>query len=492
MTKALQIKAADNVAVALRDLNAGEQVLGVTLPQNIAAGHKFALHNIIAGSNILKYAQPIGYANVNIKAGEWVHTHNLSTNLGERLEYNYEPQPVAPMPPTSERSFQGYRRTDGQVGIRNQLWIIPTVGCVNRTAENIAAALNRNNTGRDNFDGAIALTHPYGCSQLGADHVRTRKILAAMAHHPNAGGVLIVGLGCENNTIVEFKEALGELAHLNIAFLVAQEVCDELVTGVELGQQLINNFVGCERSCCSASQLTIGLKCGGSDAFSGITANPLVGAVSDLHLALGGATVLTEVPEMFGAEQLLMSRAQNSTVFEQTVNLINNFKAYYEAHNQPIYENPSPGNKAGGISTLEEKSLGCVQKGGMGTVSAVLDYGEHVRTAGLNLLNGPGNDIVACTALMAAGCHLILFTTGRGTPLGTVVPTFKIATNSSIFEHKANWFDYNAGRLLTGQTMDKLAEELYTKILRVADGEICQAEKSGSREIAIFKTGVTL
>ncbi|WP_019878536.1 UxaA family hydrolase [Succinispira mobilis] len=491
MADSLKIQAADNVAVALRDLAVGELVENVIIKEAIATGHKFALQDIAQNTNVLKYGYPIGHATAPITAGSWVHTHNLATNLDKQLAYTYQPQQLENKT-LDMVSFMGYPRANGQVGVRNELWIIPTVGCVNQSARLIAEQINQEYAHLANFDGAVPLIHPYGCSQLGEDHLRTRKILANLAKHPNAGGVLILGLGCENNTIAEFKQELQADQPENLSFLVAQEVEDEISSGLELARQLVAKMLGQQRTACPISKLTIGLKCGGSDAFSGITANPLVGAVSDQHIARGGATILTEVPEMFGAEQLLMARAKDEVTFAKTVDLINNFKAYYEQHQQPIYENPSPGNKAGGISTLEEKSLGCVQKGGRSALVDVLDYVERVRTTGLSLLNGPGNDIVACTVLASAGCQIILFTTGRGTPLGTVVPTLKIATNSNIFQKKQNWLDFNAGKLLETASMESLSQELYQDILAVASGKQCKAEKMGYREISIFKTGVTL
>lgn len=491
MAVSLKIQANDNVAVALRDLAVGELVENVIIKEAIATGHKFALQDIAQNTNVLKYGYPIGHATATITAGSWVHTHNLATNLDKQLAYTYQPQQLENKT-LDMVSFMGYPRANGQVGVRNELWIIPTVGCVNQSARLIAEQINQEYAHLANFDGAVPLIHPYGCSQLGEDHLRTRKILANLAKHPNAGGVLVLGLGCENNTIAEFKQELQADQPENLSFLVAQEVEDEISSGLELARQLVAKMLGQQRTACPISKLTIGLKCGGSDAFSGITANPLVGAVSDQHIARGGATILTEVPEMFGAEQLLMARAKDEVIFAKTVDLINNFKAYYEQHQQPIYENPSPGNKAGGISTLEEKSLGCVQKGGRSAVVDVLDYVERVRTTGLSLLNGPGNDIVACTVLASAGCQIILFTTGRGTPLGTVVPTLKIATNSNIFQKKQNWLDFNAGKLLETVNMESLSQELYQDILAVASGKQCKAEKMGYREISIFKTGVTL
>ena len=445
---------------------------------NLEDGHKYALCDIKAGENIIKYGNPIGHATEDIKAGEHVHTHNVKTNLAGNLEYEYDPK-AFDIPYTDEgRTFMGYVREDGSVGIRNEIWIVNTVGCVNKVAEKIAAAT-----------GAYHFPHPFGCSQLGDDQSVTQKILAGMVRHPNAGGVLVLGLGCENNNIDLFRSILGETDDRRVKFLVAQEHEDEVAEGIRLVEELKAYAATFERQPVPVSKLVVGLKCGGSDGYSGITANPLVGRFSDKLIAAGGSCMLTEVPEMFGAEHLLMQRCKSREVFDKTVSLINDFKDYYTRHNQVIYENPSPGNKKGGITTLEEKSLGCVQKGGLSPVVDVLDYGDRVKRQGLSLLNGPGNDIVAITNLMAAGAHIILFTTGRGTPVGSAVPTVKIATNHSLAERKSGWIDFDASPTLTGNSLE---DELFDYVISVAEGKETKNEINGYKEISIFKDGVTL
>ncbi|WP_312423149.1 UxaA family hydrolase [Anaerospora hongkongensis] len=492
----LKIHEADNVAVLLEDVKAGAvlEAAGTQLIalESIDKGHKIALTTLTQGEAVIKYGFPIGHATTTIPAGSWVHTHNVRTNLGDVLEYDYQPAP--PLVPSADcrLTFQGYRRENGRAGVRNEVWIIPTVSCVNRTAQLLAKWANEELAPAASIDGVYEYTHPYGCSQLGEDHAATQSILSALVNHPNAGAVLVLGLGCENNNVAEFKKVLGEVDDKRVKFLVAQEVSDEFAAGQAILQDLVEYAGQYKRTECSARDLVIGLKCGGSDGFSGITGNPLVGAFSDRLVACGGSSVLTEVPEMFGAETLLMNRAKNKVVFEKIVALINNFKAYFASYHQPVYENPSPGNKKGGITTLEEKSLGCTQKGGRSIVSDVLQYGQAVSTRGLNLLNGPGNDAVATTALAAAGCQIVLFTTGRGTPLGTAVPTVKIATNSDLFQYKANWMDFDAGAILTGKPLESVTDELSQFILAVASGQQTKAEKMGFREIAIFKNGVTL
>ena len=445
---------------------------------HIENGHKYALRDIAKGENVIKYGQPIGHATQDIAKGEHVHTHNLKTNLCGELVYTYTPV-TYPAPKVTEKpAFMGYVRKNGEVGIRNDVWIVNTVGCVNKAAQKIAEKT-----------GAKYFPHPFGCSQLGDDQAVTQQILKGMVEHPNAGGVLVLGLGCENNNLEVFKKILGTWDDDRVKFLNAQDVSDEIQEGVRLVRLLQEQAAKAQRVPVSVDKLCIGLKCGGSDGLSGITANPLVGRVCDQVTAMGGRCVLTEVPEMFGAEHLLMQRCENEEVFQKTVRLINDFKAYYTRHNQVIYENPSPGNKAGGITTLEEKSLGCIQKGGLSTVVDVLSYGDRVTKPGLSLLNGPGNDIVAVTNLMAAGCHLVLFTTGRGTPLGGAVPTVKIATNHLLAEKKANWIDFDASGVLEGKD---LTGDLLAYILQVAEGRKTCNEENGFEEISIFKDGVTL
>lgn len=445
---------------------------------DIESGHKYAICDINIGEDVIKYGEPIGQATEDIKCGDHVHTHNLKTNLSGILEYEYSEFTPIVEKIDSDIEFMGYRRKNGDVGIRNDVWIINTVGCVNKTAEIIASKT-----------GAKFFSHPFGCSQLGYDSKITQKILKGMVNHPNHGGVLVLGLGCENNNIDVFKGVLETWDEERVRFLNCQDVEDEIAEGVKIVKELQVISQSDKRECVNISELKVGLKCGGSDAFSGITANPLVGRFCDKLTSLGGSCVLTEVPEMFGAEHLLMKRCENKSVFEKTVKLINDFKGYYTRYNQVIYENPSPGNKKGGITTLEEKSLGCIQKGGKSTVVDVLDYGDKLSKNGLSLLNGPGNDIVAVTNLMASGVHIILFTTGRGTPLGSAVPTVKIATNSSLANKKSNWIDFDAGSIIDGKD---LTDELFEYVISVANGEKCKNEINGYEEISIFKDGVTL
>jgi altronate hydrolase len=492
--KLIKIHEKDNVAVVLEDIKSGDIVtlgeLKITAKEDIGMGHKLAFKDIGEGENIIKYGFPIGHATKPISAGENIHTHNLKTNLGGLLEYSYSPE-LSSTKVDKTAEFMGYVRENGEIGVRNEIWIINTVGCVNKTAEIIAKEANIRFVGK--IDGVFSFTHPYGCSQLGEDHLTTQKILADMVRHPNAAGVLVLGLGCENNNIPEFKKVLGEYDDKRVKFLVAQEVEDEIEAGLELIAELVNYAQNFKRERCPSSKLIVGLKCGASDGFSGITGNPLVGTYSDMLIEHGGTTILTEVPEMFGAEKILMNRCVDENIFKKTVDLINNFKQYFIRHNQEIYENPSPGNKKGGISTLEEKSLGCTQKGGSANVVDVLDYGERASSPGLNLLKGPGNDIVAETALMAAGAHVILFTTGRGTPLGSAVPTVKVSTNTDLYSRKPNWIDFNAGQLLDGKDVQTVRKEFFEFVIKVASGEIkTKNEENGYREISIFKDGVTL
>ncbi len=463
----------------------------------IPAGHKVALRPIYKGEDVVKYGFPIGHASRDINKGEWVHSHNLETNLKSTLEYEYNPQSLSKsetwrsaLPLSSgknlkpETCFLGYERENGTTGIRNELWIIPTVGCVADLTNTLAAEMQKETSLT-----VRALPHTFGCSQLGEDHENTRHLLAALAEHPNAGGVLVLGLGCENNQVSQLRPLIHSP---RVRFLEAQSVEDEHEEALSLLRELARQAESFERMPQPLSKLCIGLKCGGSDGFSGITANPLLGRFSDRFVAQGGTTVLTEVPEMFGAETILMNRCKDRDTFDQTVSLINNFKDYYLSHNLPVGENPSPGNKAGGITTLEEKSLGCIQKGGTSAVQGVLQYTEKVAQSGLNLLCAPGNDLVASTALAVSGCQMVLFTTGRGTPFGTCVPTLKVSTNNALAERKPHWIDFNAGSLLTGKTMDELLRDFIALVLRTAEGEPSLNERHGQSGIAIWKNGVTL
>lgn len=443
---------------------------------DLATGHKVALVDISEGTDIIKYGFPIGVATCDIICGERVHSHNMKTKLGDLLSYEYNPC-YEELEPEEPFEIEAYIRENGEIGIRNDVWIIPTVGCVNNIAKKLAEETQ-----------TICFSHPYGCSQLGGDMKTTQLILRGLIKHPNAGGVLVLGLGCENNNIDEIKTVLGKLNAERIRFLCVQNCEDELTEGKKIIEELKRTASSDKRDKVPVSKLRIGLKCGGSDGYSGITANAVVGKVTDRLCAMGASAVLTEVPEMFGAETVLFERCINREVFDKSVKLINDFKTYFKAHGEPVSENPSPGNKEGGITTLEEKSLGCVQKGGKAPITDILDYGDTIKKAGLSLLNGPGNDIVSITNLAAAGCHIILFTTGRGTPLGGAVPTIKIASNNNIASKKPHWIDFCA----YSSDKEKTASELIDLIRKTADGKETNNEKYGSREIAIFKDGVTL
>ncbi|KRF41884.1 UxaA family hydrolase [Paenibacillus sp. Soil787] len=489
----------DQVIIALASFSEGQQLTledgaPLILTEDVSRGHKIATDFVPAGHDVHKFGYSIGKASVDIEPGTWVHTHNLRTGLEGIVNYSYEPTDElnsSVNPEDSHRTFMGYERPNGEVGIRNEIWIINTVGCINKTCELLAQ--KGNVRFGDQVDGIHHFAHPFGCSQLGDDLKFTQKLLASLVHHPNAAGVLIVGLGCENNQIDLFKAAIGDYDPNRVKFLKSQDSEDEIEEGITLIGELVDFARTFTKKPLPVAKIKIGLKCGGSDGFSGITANPLVGGVSDRLIAAGGTAILTEVPEMFGAETILMKRASDEGVFGRIVALINDFKEYYIRHNQVIYDNPSPGNKSGGISTLEEKSLGCTQKGGHSLVTDVVPYGERVVKPGLNLLEAPGNDLVSVTALTAAGAHIVLFTTGRGTPFGGPVPTVKISTNSELAGRKRNWIDFNAGRLLEGQSMEELIDELWESMIAIASGEMhTHNEKNGFKEIAIFKDGVIL
>ncbi len=491
--KAIRLHPRDNVAVALEDVAAGEALSvdgqELTAAEAVGRGHKLALTAIPAGAPVMKYGCAIGLAKEDIAPGQWVHVHNVRTGLSEGGAYTYDHK-TYDLPELAPRTFRGYRRADGRVGIRNELWILPTVGCVNNVAQQLVQENQHLVTG--SIEGLYTFPHPFGCSQMGDDHAQTRKLLAALARHPNAGGVLVLGLGCENLTMEQFKTELGEWDDKRVKFLICQEESDEIAAASALLKELADYAAAFRREDIPASELVVGMKCGGSDGLSGITANPTVGRFSDRLIALGGSTVLTEVPEMFGAESILFERCESEAVFDKAVKMIEDFKHYFTSHNQVVYENPSPGNKAGGITTLEDKSCGCVQKGGSAQVVDVLGYGEAVTKKGLNLLSGPGNDLVSTTALTAAGAHLILFTTGRGTPFGAPAPTVKISTNTALYEKKGGWIDFNAGTVAQGESLDDAGDRLLDYVLSVASGEKTSTERRGAREISIFKDGVVL
>jgi len=493
MAELLRITPKDNVAVALCALTAGATVsvdeLTFTLLTDVPAGHKVALCDIPKDGHVIKYGFPIGYAKEKITLGSHIHVHNLHTLLSGELEYEYHPT-FSTVDAVEPATFMGYPRHDGKVGVRNELWILPTVGCVN----DIAKALEKEAQSLvgGGVENVYAFPHPYGCSQMGDDQDNTRQILADLATHPNVGGVLVLGLGCENSGVSFIAERMGDYDKSRVRFLVCQQVEDEFAEAMKLLTELANRMRGEVRVPCPASKLVIGLKCGGSDGFSGITANPVIGGFSDLLVAQGDTTILTEVPEMFGAETILMDRCETEDMFNKTVSLINDFKRYFEEHHQTIYENPSPGNKAGGISTLEDKALGCTQKSGFAPVQDVLAYGEKVKTPGLNLLSAPGNDLVAATALAASGAQIVLFSTGRGTPFACPVPTVKISSNSRLADFKHGWIDFNAGKLLDGKTLPELSQALMDFVLATASGAKVCSEKHGFHDLAIFKTGVTL
>lgn len=491
--RVIKINDNDNVAVALKPLKKGETVLvsdvNIELSEDVNQGHKFSLVDIEEGSDVVKYGYPIGIAISKISKGSHVHVHNLKTKLNDKLEYSYNPitSTLASEEPTT---FMGYLRENGEAGVRNEIWVIPTVGCVNSIVKEVERTSKE--FIKDGLEDVIAFNHPYGCSQMGDDQDNTQKALARLIEHPNAGGVVVLGLGCENSSIEQIKKHLTSYDDKRVRFIKAQDEEDEIEACIKAVSELAKICQQDKREKLPVSLLKIGLKCGGSDGLSGITANPVVGKFSDYLIEQGGTTILTEVPEMFGAESILMNRAKDKEVFNQTVKLINDFKEYFISNNQTIYENPSPGNKEGGISTLEDKSLGCTQKSGSAQVVGVLDYAEKVKNKGLNLLSAPGNDLVAASALAFSGCQIVLFTTGRGTPFASVVPTMKISSNTTLAMKKSNWIDFNAGSVVEGLTIDQCGKLLFEEVVSVASGKKVKSEAAGYHDIAIFKKGVTL
>lgn len=493
MSNTIQITPMDNVVVALSPISKGEVIevsgASITAIEDVPQGHKMSIKPIKNGENVVKYGFPIGHATADVEAGTWMHTHNVHTNLSGEIEYTYNPD-VNPLEKVAPETFDGFMRKDGRAAIRNEIWIIPTVGCVNDIAKKMVA--DNQDLVKGSIDGLYTFTHPFGCSQTGEDHAQTRKLLAALVRHPNAAAVLVLSLGCENLTHEQFLAELGDFDKDRVKFLTTQEVEDEFEAGRKLLEECAEYAGQFKREPISVSKLVIGMKCGGSDGLSGITANPTVGRFSDMMGARGASTVLTEVPEMFGAEGMLMNRCVNKEIFDKAVSMINGFKNYFISHNEVVYDNPSPGNKQGGITTLEDKSCGCVQKGGTAPIMDVIGYGDPVVTPGLNMLYGPGNDLVSSTAMTAAGAHMILFTTGRGTPFGAPAPTLKIATNTQLATKKSNWIDFNAGTVAEGESLDDAAKRLLDLVIETASGKQTKTEIKGFREISIFKDGVVL
>lgn len=490
MKRYIKLGDSDNVAVALQDIAKGE---AIELPEgkivtldDTPKGHKFALRDISAGEKVIKYGSVIGKAIKDINKGEWVSTHNLKTLLKPEWKPEWKGNKAKEVNVSiPQKTFWGFKRKNGKVGIRNEIWIIPTVGCINGVLKDFARSVER----PEWIDDVKVLSHPYGCSQLGGDLENTKRILSGLARNPNAGGVMVVGLGCENLQLSYMKEELKN--HPNVSFLMLQAVNDEYEALFKSFSEVAERAYS-ERTECPISSLTIGVKCGGSDSLSGITANPLVGKVSDYITYYGGTVLMSEIPEIFGAEDEIISRIEDEEVFNKFVRAITWFRNYYTRYNQPVSENPSPGNIKGGITTLEEKSLGAVKKSGSNKVTDVLWYGEEAKRSGVNIVFGPGNDLVSTTALAGSGAVMILFTTGRGTPFEAVVPTIKISTNSDLKRRRPDWIDFNAGEIAEGKDMDELLRELINLIIEVANGGRTKGEERGLQEIAIFKDGVIL
>lgn len=494
MTPLVHIYPTDTVAVALRPLKKGETLFfgdgTITLAEDVPQGHKVALKEHAEGAPVIKYGVPIGHVTKDVHPGQWIHTHNMATNLSGEVAYNYDPKPCS-LPSREGETFMGYRRSDGRAATRNEIWIIPTVGCVNEVAHALADSCQ--DLVQGTVDGIHYFPHPFGCSQTGADHEQTKRLLVALSRHPNAAGVLFLSLGCESCTHQQILDELGDFDHERVRFLTCQDVEDELASGRKIVNELCSVAGRAKREPISTSELVLGMKCGGSDGLSGITANPAIGRVSDILVSEGGTSVLTEVPEMFGAESFLLRRCSSRKVFDEATAMLNGFKDYFLNHGEVVYDNPSPGNKEGGITTLEDKSCGCVQKGGTAPIMAVVPYAGQVTVRGLNLLCAPGNDMVSTTALTAAGCHVVLFSTGRGTPFGSPVPTLKVFTNAALSKRKPNWMDFNAGVIADGKaSIDEAAEELWKLVLETAAGKLTSAERRNSREISIWKDGVVL
>lgn len=497
---AIKLYPQDTVALATSELKKGQTVTvdgeTITLLDDIPNAHKIALKDFETGEAVRKYDNIIGYASKPIKKGEWIHSHNEVTGLGKSKEYTYDFNPISIFPGESDKTFMGYDRADGGAGIRNHLAIISTVFCANGPLRKLARMAEAKYPATENFDGIIAFDQEFGCSQTGKDLVTTCKIIAGIAKNANFGGVLLVSNGCEMAIPSVLEQYMGDYDKKRIRTLTLQEVEDEFTAGMELIDEIMEEMKDDKRTPININRLHIAMNCGGSDGYSGITANTLLGTLCDTLVKEGAIMNMTEVPEMMGAEHILMNRAADKSIFDDIVKMMYDYDAYFARYGEKAADNPTQGNKAGGLTTLEEKSLGCIQKGGHCAVMEVLEYGERATKNGFVLVSGPGNDLAGVSGQIAAGAVLTIFTTGRGTPCGFAGPTFRLASNTALATRKSNWIDYDAGRLLTAKTpeeVEALNKELYDAIMATVNGQYrTRTEENGYYILGALKDGVTL
>ncbi len=489
----------DNIGVARRDLRCGLQITTprgvIALQESIPMGHKAALCGIPRGGSVYKYAQVIGRARRPIECGEWVHVHNLELAHGQgTLEYAVESPRPPELPDGLPRMFLGYRRGDGRVGTRNHVVVVPTSNCSSHVCERIAEEVRKE--AEDGVDGVFAVPHTDGCAQhTGPDIEQLERTLKGIIAHPNVCAALVVALGCEVNSLTRYCGPGMETIYGKPAAALEIQASGGTVKAVAAGVAKVHSLVEAAASCPRTEEpvghLTIGLNCGGSDAFSGISANPALGYASDLLVGAGGTVVLAETPEIYGAEQVLTRRAADIKTGKELVRIIERYCEYAARFGATMDSNPAPGNLRGGITNIVEKSLGAVMKGGTTTLNGVIDYAERIAGKGLIVMDTPGYDPVSITGLAAGGCNLIAFTTGRGSGIGfPIVPVLKIASNSRIFRLMADNMDVNAGDILDGNSdIREKGIEIYRQIVRAASGERTRSEILGHREFAPWRIG---
>jgi altronate hydrolase len=501
--RALRLTEVDNIVVAIDALTPGFSVFGITPRERVPRGHKMAILPIAREAAIVKYGQVIGFATTDIAPGDWVHEQNVHVHSFDRAyAYGTEARPTALVPEGQRQTFQGFRRANGRYGTRNYIAVLTSVNCSASAARHIARRVEDSGVLADypNIDGVISLVHGTGCGVdvKGAAYEILRRTQWGYAMNPNVGGVLMVGLGCEAFQIPRWMKSYGVTEDTTFRTLTIQEVGGTTQT-VEAGYRAIVEMLPevnrAERSTAPASELMLALQCGGSDGYSGITANPALGVAVDLLVAQGGTAILSETPEIYGAEHLLMRRAASSEIGEKLAATIRWWEDYTARHDMEMNNNPSPGNKLGGLTTILEKSLGASAKGGSTNLNGVYAYAEPVTERGLVFMDTPGYDPVSATGQVAGGANILCFTTGRGSAFGCKpTPSIKLASNTHIFDHMNEDMDLNCGDILDGVSLADKGAEIFRHILRVASGERTKSEiiGYGDSEFVPWQIGATM
>jgi altronate hydrolase len=504
--RSLVLNAKDNIGVALANLDPGMEAQGVAIVRRVPKGHKFALRAIAAGQPVVKFGQIIGFAKTDIAAGDWVHEHNCG--IGDEhgaFERDYAFSegvvPVDYLPEGQQATFEGFRRADGKAGTRNYLGILTSVNCSTTVAGFIAKEIERSGILDDypNIDGIVALKQANGCiiDYRGVIFDTLKRTTWGYATNPNMGGVVMVGLGCEGFQIPRFKEAYHVEENDTFRTMTIQETGGTRKTvekGVEAIKDMLPIVNAARRETLPASALMLALQCGGSDGYSGITANPALGVAADILVRNGGTAILSETPEIYGAEHLLTRRAVNRQVGEKLIDIIHWWEDYAARNNMEMNNNPSPGNKLGGLTTILEKSLGAAAKGGNSPLTAVYNYADPVTEKGFVFMDTPGYDPVSATGQVAGGANVLCFTTGRGSAYGCKpTPSIKIATNSDVYQKMIDDMDINGGDVLDGHTLEEKGQEIFDEIIAVASGKKTKSELLGygDNEFVPWQIGAT-